>query len=101
MNQFQDRLSHRGAETDELSFRRDTLENFLDIIAEAHVQHLVGLIQHHHFDPVELQRSSIEVIKYSPGGPNNDLRTLLESAYLPIIRLTTVNRNRVYPGLKR
>ena len=45
---IENRLRHRRGEKDRLtSLRRNILKNRLDVIAEAHVQHLVRLIEYH------------------------------------------------------
>ena len=50
-------------------------QDHLHVLAKAHVQHLVRLIQHHHTYLLQLDRMAVHMIHHSAGGTHNDLDT--------------------------
>ena len=53
LDQIPDRLRHRRREKHRLPLLRRGFQNVLDVIAEAHVEHPVRLVEHHHLHGVE------------------------------------------------
>ena len=71
----------------------NAFENALDVIGEAHVEHLVGLIEHDHFDAVEVQRTATDVVDDAAGSADHDVHAAVECLQLTEDRLATVHRH--------
>ena len=82
-------------------WRVAVLEKGLDIVAEAHVQHLVGLIEDDGADILQVQRASPHVVEEAAGGTDNDLGTTAKLSKLPGIAGTAVDGNRTHTALER
>src|SRR3546814_11707332 len=52
-----DRLGHGGGEEEGAAAFGRAVENFLQILAEAHVEHLVGFVQHDGLEAGKVERS--------------------------------------------
>ena len=75
---IENRLRHRRGEKDRLtSLRRNILKNRLDVIAEAHVQHLVRLIEYHRVDRITADRLAAQMIHHASRRSDDNLRTAL------------------------
>ena len=61
---------------------RDGLEDALDVVGEAHVEHLVGLVEHDHLDGVERQRTAADVVDDAAGGADHDVHAAVECLQL-------------------
>ena len=48
-------------------------EDRVDVLGEAHVEHLVGLVEHHDREPVEVQRAPPEVVERPARGRDDDV----------------------------
>ncbi len=75
---------HGGREEHGLARGRGRLEDRLQVLGEAHVEHLVGLVQHHDADGVEAQGPSPHVIEGAPGRRHHDLGSSLQGPDLLI-----------------
>ena len=62
-------------------FRRAP-EDALELVAKAHVQHLVGLVEDQRAQRRELQRLALDVIAEAPGRPHHDVGSLAQGAKL-------------------
>ena len=71
------------------------IKDQLNIVDEAHVQHLVGLIQHDDADRIELQRAAPDVIHHATGRTHDEMRAGPQAAQLVLIRLAAVHRQHV------
>ena len=60
-------------------------------IGEAHVQHLVGFVEHHGADAIELQRAALQVIDDAARRADDHLRAALQRAELRHIALAAVD----------
>ena len=56
------RPGHRRREQQGAPSRRGRVEDFLELFAKAHVEHLVGLVEHRHLERRHYQRSALEVV---------------------------------------
>ena len=75
-------LWHGGREQNCLSVLWYVCEYGLDILAEAHIQHLVGFVKYHRAQGVKLQRLSAYVIHYSSGSADNYIGAAFQLMYL-------------------
>ena len=64
----------------------------LDVLPEAHVQHLVGLIQHHRMKLLKAERMPSHMIHHATRCSDDDLHSSLERTNLPADILSPVNR---------
>ena len=90
--QFADRLGHGGGEQDPLAVRRALFQNKLDILAEAHVQHFVGLVQHDNPRLAQAQRAALQMIDNPARRAHDHLCALGKRPKLPLNGLPAVNR---------
>ena len=74
---------------------RDLLQDPLDVLDEAHVEHLVGFVEDEEADVVELQRAAAHVVHDPAGRADDDLDAALQPAELPLVRLAAVDRQRL------
>ena len=49
-------------------------QDAVDVLGEAHPQHLVGLVQHQELQPGQVERAALEVVDDPAGGADDDLR---------------------------
>src|SRR6185295_17572702 len=57
-----DRLGHGRREEQRAPRRRRRVEYFLEVLAEAHVEHLVGLVEHGGLELGEVERAPLEMV---------------------------------------
>ena len=65
-----------GAEHGEALFGLDGVQNFPHILIEAHVQHLVSLIQHDVFHMRDVDAPAVHMVLQAAGRCHHNLRTL-------------------------
>ncbi len=58
------------------------VEDVLEIVAEAHVEHLIGLVEHGGLECREVERAAFEMVAQTPGGADDDVRAVVELAAL-------------------
>ena len=75
-----DARRQRGGEQRGLPFGRRGVENRFDVLGEAHVEHLVGFVEHDGGERVELQRPAADVIERAAGRGDDDVHAALERA---------------------
>ena len=73
-------------------------EDLLDVVDEAHLEHLVGFIEHHELHVVEAQQLPPQQVEHPPGGPDHDLRPLPQLADLKPHGLPAVDRHHPHLG---
>ena len=66
-------------------------EQLLDVGEEAEVEHLVGLVEHHHLDVLEAQQALAGEVEQATGGADDDLRAGLELLDLALVGLAAVD----------
>ena len=64
----------------------------LDVLGEAHVKHLVGLVEHDDLKAAQVQRSPGDVVERAPGRRHHDVDTAVKRTQLPADRLPAVDR---------
>ena len=64
----------------------------LDVLGEAHVEHLVGLVEHDHLEAAQVQRAPVDVVERAAGRRHHDVDAAPERAELPADRLAAVDR---------
>ncbi len=82
---------HRGAEERGLPLRRDLLEDGLDVVDEAHVEHLVGLVEDEEAEVIQLQGAAAHVVHDAAGRADHDVDAALQATELALVRLATVD----------
>ena len=84
---------HRGREQHGLARRRCCFEDQLDVLGEPHVEHLVGLVEHHGFDRVERESASADVVDGPTRRGDHDVDAARERLKLPTDGLAAVDRD--------
>ena len=87
-----DRSRHGGREQCDLTVRPDLAEDLFDVFGEAHLEHLVGLIEDEVLEAAELQRTLLEVVDDTTRGADDDLRSAAQTRQLRAVGLTAVDR---------
>ncbi len=67
------------------------LQNPLDVLDKAHVQHLVGLIENHITHVGQVQAAASNVVHHPPRRPDDHLRALAEAAQLAVNGLAAID----------
>ena len=78
LGQRDDRLGHRRREHEGAAGRRRSVENLFEIVAEAHVEHFVGLIEHRDLQRRQVERAAFEMIAQPPRRADNDMRAMAQ-----------------------
>jgi hypothetical protein len=73
--------------------RRRLLDDGFDVLGKAHIEHLVGLVQHQHFDEPEIERAAAHVIEHAARRADHDLSAAAQRADLVIHRRAAVDRH--------
>src|SRR3712207_9326239 len=68
----------RSREEHSLALRWRFLQDGLDVLDEAHIEHLIGLVEHHRAYLAQLEGASADMIEYPAGRPDHDLHTPLD-----------------------
>ena len=71
---------------------RQRLEYLIDILREAHVEHLVGLVEHDVRHLLQMHESAMHQVDKSPGCCHDDVHALLQRPHLRFYRGTAVDR---------
>ena len=86
-----DVLAHGSREEQSVSIFRNVLEDGIDALREAHVQHLVSLIKHHVVHVLQLSHATINQIEQTTRGSHDNLHTMLQGANLASDVGTAIN----------
>ena len=86
-----DVLAHGSREEQSVSILRHVLEDGIDALREAHVQHLVSLIKHHVVHVLQLSHATINQIEQTARGSHDNLHTMLQGANLASDVGTAIN----------
>ncbi len=87
---------HGRREQRGLPVLRGLAEYRLDVLGEAHVKHLVGLVEHDDLQAAQVQRSPGDVVEGTPGRRHNDVDAALKRTQLPADRLAAVDRQHTH-----
>ena len=68
-------------------------EDRLDVLGEAHVEHLVGLVEDDGADAVDVERPATEVVEDPTRGADDDVDAAFERLQLAEDRLAAVDRD--------
>ncbi len=88
-----DRIGQRGRKQRRLAregVRR--AEDRLDIVDEAHLEHLVRFVEHHVLHATEIERALIDQIQGATRRPHDDMHAVFQPPLLARIGLPTVDR---------
>ena len=69
------------------------LQDRLDVVGEAHVEHLVGFVEHDGVHSVETQRPPADVVEDAPGRADDHVHAAVERLQLAPDRLAAVDRH--------
>ena len=94
-----DRARDRGREQRRLVDLGQRAEDLLEVVGEAHVEHLVGLVEHDGLDLVEPDRPALEVIDGAPRRRDDDVDPAREPVELRRDRLAAVDGHDARPDL--
>jgi hypothetical protein len=87
-----DRRRHGRREQGRLMIVGDGIENGHEIVGEAHVEHLVGLVEHDEADSIENERPAPNVVQRAPRCRDNDIDAAPKHTQLLLHRLSTIDR---------
>mmetsp|Transcript_11574 Transcript_11574/g.12721 ORF Transcript_11574/g.12721 Transcript_11574/m.12721 type:complete len:380 (+) Transcript_11574:1082-2221(+) len=80
--EIQNFLGHGGGNEDNLDIRRQHSEDFLDLVLESSGQHFVGFIQNEQLQAVQFEGLSVDHIRDTSGGTNDNVDTFLEDTHI-------------------
>ena len=83
--QRDDRVRHGRREQHRLTVVGDLPEDPLDVGQEAQVEHLVGLVEHQHRQPAELQVALLGEVEQPAGRADDDVDALLQRLDLRLV----------------
>ena len=75
-----DRLGHGRRKQQRAAGRRHRVEDFLEVFAEAHVEHLIRLVEHDGAHFGEVERAAFKVIAQPPRRADHDVRAMVQRA---------------------
>ena len=102
LRQRDDRRRHRGREHQRAPPLGRLLQHELQILAEAEVQHLVRLVEHHGAERPHVERAALDVVAQPAGGADHDVRPALQRPPLvPHVHAADAGRHpRPGPGIE-
>ena len=83
-------LAHRSREEQRVAVGRHVVEYLVDAVREAHVEHLVGLVEHNVLHGVELCGSAVHKVDKTARCSHDNLRSVLQRTHLVDDRRTAV-----------
>ena len=87
-----------GGEHHHLALLGQAVEDFADVPVEAHVEHLVRLVEHRDLHLRKVDRAAVHVVEHPPRRGDDDLRPPLEGVDLFIDRLAAVDGHHLDVG---
>ncbi len=94
VRQASDGRREGGAEEQRLARLRQLLEDALDVVDEAHVQHAVGLVEDQDLDRAQVDGPLSHVVQQASWRSHDDLRPLVQRAHLPVHAYAPVDGDR-------
>ena len=91
-----DLRGHRGGEQGDLLLLGGLSEDLLDVLREAHLQHLVRLVQHEVLELGEVEGALGQVVHDAAGGAHHDVHAAAEGGQLHTVSLTAVDGQHVH-----
>ncbi len=100
--QRDDGLGHGRREQQRAAPCGGRVEDFLEVFAEAHIEHLVGLVEHRGVQLREVERAALEVVAQATGSADDDMRAIAKcAAFLGSVHPADAGRDaRTGPGVK-
>ncbi|MFT3851219.1 MAG: hypothetical protein QM733_00525 [Ilumatobacteraceae bacterium] len=92
-----DAWRHRRREQDGLALRGEAAEDRLDVFGEAHVEHLVGLVEHGELHRADVERLALQVVLDAARRADDDVDALRQRVQLALDRLAAVERDDACP----
>ena len=77
-----DGLGHGGGKEQRAPIFGRAIEDRFQILAKAHVEHLVGFVQHHRSHGRQVQRAAFQMVAQAAGRADDDMRAMAEVAAL-------------------
>ena len=77
-----DRPRHGRREQQGAAFLRRGVEDLLELLAKAHVEHLVGLVEHRDAQGRQVERAAFQMIAQPAGRADDDVRAACQCAAL-------------------
>lgn len=78
LSDVKDLGSHGGGKENDLSLSGEELEDLVDGLLETGGKHLIGLVETEHHNGLGLKSTSVNHVKDTTGGTNNDVGTLVK-----------------------
>ena len=92
-----DSCGHRRREEHGLALGGRGVQDGLDVVGKAHVEHLVGLVEYDDLDTTKWQRPAPDVVDRSTWCRHNHVHSAVEELQLTADRLAAVDRHNLYP----
>ena len=89
----------RGGEEGRLAVQRQGGQDLLQVVGEAHVEHLVGLVEDHDLHLVEADRAAVEVVHAAPGRGHHHVHAARQAVELGGDRLAAVHGHHAHAEL--
>ena len=86
---------HGGREQRDVLVVRRPREDRLDVLREAHLQHLVGLVEHQEAQLGQVEGALLEVVHDASGGADHDVHAAAQRRELDAVPLAAVDRQHV------
>ena len=87
-----DVAAHGGREEQRVTVVGHTIQYGVDALLESHVQHLVGLVQHHVLHVVQLCHAALHQVDQSARRSHDDLHAFAQGTNLLFYRCTAIDR---------
>ena len=91
-------LAHGGREEQRVAVFGHSLEDSVDAVGETHVEHLVGLVEHHVAHMVETRHATVHQVDESSRGSHDNLHAVAQGAYLRLDGRAAIYRHDMYSG---
>ena len=88
--------AHRGREEQGVALLGQVFENLVDALREAHVEHLVGLVEHDGCHLCDVGLASVDQVDESSGRGHDDVRPVAQGAYLLLDAGTAIDGYHVH-----
>ncbi|MNS65227.1 hypothetical protein D3C72_983820 [compost metagenome] len=81
---------HGRGEQQGLTVLVDGVQDLVQLVGEAHVEHLVGLVQHQRAALGQVDRAAVDVVAQAAGGRHHQARAAVQGAVLVTVRAAAV-----------
>ncbi len=91
LRQTHNTFGHRRRKQQHTTLLIHRRHNRLDILDKAHIEHLVGLVQHHIADRRQIERATTDVVQHTTGRTHHDIDTARQTTQLLANRRTAID----------